>query len=275
MTVVPRPGADSTASVPPTRASRSRIPSRPSRPSARRGHHRLGVEAAAVVLDDGLRLARRTRWRTRLTRRARACLSTFVSASWTTRYRAVSTGGGSRARVQAGALEVDLDPGPLGPPLGVVRQGRLQAEVVQRRGPEFQGQVVDLPADQVGEFLQLSQPRAGGRRVRACRPPGPSAPGRGRSGAAPSGRAARGRCGGARPPGRSPAAGAAPGGPPRPAPARRSRPSGPRSTGPARRCAPAPASPARRGPRAAPSSARLRSVTSRMLHWITSGASTG
>ena len=79
--VVPAFLRDSTLSVPPSSATRSRMPSMPKPPSrvARR------VEAAAVVLDQRRHRAVACA-RARCSRcRASACLTTFVSASWTMR----------------------------------------------------------------------------------------------------------------------------------------------------------------------------------------------
>ena len=76
----------------------------------------------------------------------------------TGRSRALADGAAAlkkaKLQVQSGCVEIDLDSGPFGPSLGVVRQRRLEPEIVERRGPEFQSQVVDLPADQARQCLE-------------------------------------------------------------------------------------------------------------------------
>ena len=56
-------------------------------------------------------------------------------------------------RFQARTVEVHLHPGALGPLLEVISQRDLESEVIQRRGAEFEGQVMHLLADQVGDLL--------------------------------------------------------------------------------------------------------------------------
>ena len=163
MTVVPRPGSDSTVSVPPTRATRSRIPSSPA--GARRTRRASASNprpSSSTTADD---LARRP-LEDHAHPPGRGVLGDVRQRLLHDPVQGRLDRGGQAVAVQPGGLEVDLDPRPLGPPLGVVRQGRLQAEVVQRRGPELQGQVVDLPADQVGQGLQALEPVPGRGRVR-------------------------------------------------------------------------------------------------------------
>ena len=56
--------------------------------------------------------------------------------------------------VESRGVEVDFDPRPLGPPLGVVSQSRMETEVVECSRPQFEREVVDLATDQVGQRLK-------------------------------------------------------------------------------------------------------------------------
>ena len=72
---------------------------------------------------------------------------------------------------RAAKIKAELDEARvLGPLLDAVGQRRPQPEVVEHARPQLQGQLVDLPADQAGQQLQLVELVAGRRRV--ARPEG-------------------------------------------------------------------------------------------------------
>src|SRR5581483_9277327 len=78
--VDPAPGLDSIRSRPPSKPTRSRMPTSPSPPSrVRSGSKPTPSSSTTTDTESSFRV------RTTLTAVARACLTTFVSASWTIR----------------------------------------------------------------------------------------------------------------------------------------------------------------------------------------------
>ena len=136
--VVPERSLDSISRRPSRSASRSRIPSNPTPPSRVVVVSKPDPSSSITAATAVSRRATET-----LIRRALACLTTFVSASWTTRKSAVSTSLGSRVLAERG-VEVDLDAGLLGERLRQPLERGDEAEVVEHLRTQLDREAADV-----------------------------------------------------------------------------------------------------------------------------------
>ena len=151
ITVVPRFAPGSTVRLPPSNPTRSRIPSSPRRrlslpvvdsASNPRPSSSITAVTCPFPLEDNAHPPRGSVLKYVRQRLLHHAVQGRLNRRGQTR------------PFKPDAMKIDLDPRPLRPAVGVVRQGRLKAMVIQRRRPKLQGQVVNLSADQVGQCLK-------------------------------------------------------------------------------------------------------------------------
>ena len=143
-------------SWPPTSARRSCMPNRPSPRSRERIMSSTSKpspsSATAATTSSGPRqqLDPHRRW-------APACLATLVSASWTTRYSTSSTCGGRRAVaiVETLGAERHAHRHARAVRVRVALQGGHQAQIVERRGAQLDGQLAHGFERFGGQLAQL------------------------------------------------------------------------------------------------------------------------
>ena len=155
--VVPTPADDSSVSVPPRRAKRSRMPDRPSRGLGRRAvrhrpGNRLRMEADAVVLDDHPHLVHAT-----LNRNAdSSCTRVLEHVGERLLHDPVdrALGGCGKTNGLAKELQVRTDAMAQAPIVQEGSEGLAQAEVVECGRTQVHGGPVNVASDLPCEGLQ-------------------------------------------------------------------------------------------------------------------------